>query len=101
MNSSPPKLSKQAKRRANAPDVRSSVCAYCRIRRAVNRDHVVPKALSKTHVFKYAYLPDRLKRTVPACFECKMRKASRRLVPPSWAGYVDALNDEFGGTPWR
>ena len=77
------------------------LCSYCGVRRAVNRDHVVPKALSKTHVFQYAFLPEKLKRLVPACFECNTRKGTRRLVPPSWEPLVEMLNEEFPGTPWR
>lgn len=48
-----------------------------------------------------AAIPSDFLGTVPCCFECNMRKGTRRLVPPSWAGKVDALNAFFGGTEWR
>jgi len=84
-----------------------SICAYCGLRRAVNLDHVVPKS---TPLWKYrrdlveippAIAHGELTATVPACFDCNIRKGARRLVPPSWADKIDALNDYFGGTPWR
>ena len=75
----------------------SGVCAYCGTRRAVNRDHVVPKALRKNR----GVLPMHLLITEPSCFECNIRKGQRHLVPPSWAHLVDELNEVVGGAPWR
>lgn len=46
-------------------------------------------------------MPVELTYTVPACFACNIRKGARRLVPPSWADKIEALNDYFGGVPFR
>ena len=87
------------------------LCAYCHKERAVNRDHVVPKSLRKTHNTNYRVssarresrtpVPAELLRTVPSCFACNIRKGSRRLVPPSWAKHIARLDELFPGTPWR
>lgn len=73
-----------------------SACAYCGKARAVNADHVVPKSLRK----KYG-CPEFLRATVGACFRCNHLKGARRLVPPSWAQWITALNEAYPGTPWR
>lgn len=80
-------------------------CAYCRKRRAVNRDHVIPRSVLRTY---NATAPDDAPSVPPewlvevaSCFECNILKGRRRLVPPSWAKQVDELNRFFGGTPWR
>ena len=78
-----------------------NTCAYCGTRRAVHADHVVPKGYSKRNKARYDAMPDEWKVTVGACTECNWGKYTRRLVPPSWADKIDALNDYFGGTPWR
>lgn len=86
------------------------LCAYCGVRRAVNRDHVVPKAfrrnrkafvrVSKTRREWRTDMPDELLATVPACFECNNRKGTRKLVPPSWADKIPALQEAIPGD-WR
>lgn len=84
-------------------------CAYCRKARAVNRDHVVPKALRKGYEanqrvvseWQKEAIPLDLLGTVPSCFNCNIRKGTRRLVPPSWADRVEDLNRFFGGREWR
>lgn len=96
-----------------------TLCAYCRERRAVNRDHVVPQSLQRKHAPRRPTLtvvlgaeqiyrsvirppiPPDLLGTVPSCFECNNRKGTRRLVPPDWKSKVPALNAFFGGAPWR
>ena len=86
------------------------VCAYCRTRRAVNRDHVVPRLLRKgyeadgrvvSNEWRKEAIPAEFLGTVGACFTCNHLKGTRRLVPPSWGKWVPALNDFFGGTPFR
>lgn len=82
------------------------LCAYCGERKAVSRDHVVPRALRKHYlpnrkVDQRPKIPRELMGTVVACAECNVRKATRRLVPPSWAEKIDALNAFFGGVEWR
>lgn len=72
-----------------------SVCAYCRKRRAVNQDHVVPKSVAKRYE-----LPMHLAKTVGSCFECNMRKGARKLVPPSWEKHLTELNFWVPGA-WR
>lgn len=74
-------------------------CAYCRERYAVNRDHVVPKSYRKHRPTDS--IPTHLRETVPACFQCNLRKGTRRLVPPSWADRLDELNEVLPGVPWR
>ena len=70
-------------------------CAYCG-QPAIHMDHVVPKSLQrKWHV------PKEWKGTVPCCGPCNWRKGTRRLVPPSWEKHVEALNEFFGGSPFR
>ena len=70
-------------------------CAYCGVRRAVNRDHVVPKSLAKRYD-----LPDELRATVPACFECNIRKGTRKLIPRSWESKIPELKALIPGH-WR
>lgn len=72
------------------------VCAYCNQRRAVNKDHVIPKSTAKKHL----NLPAELLVTVPSCFECNIRKGTRKLVPPSWADRVEMLRVFIPGQ-WR
>lgn len=72
-----------------------SLCAYCQERPAVNRDHVVPRVMAKRYE-----LPDELRLTVPACFECNIRKSTRKLVPSSWADKIPALKALIPGQ-WR
>jgi hypothetical protein len=97
--------------RARATGVSIVTCAYCGVRRAVNRDHVIPKALRKNGaikrrgkairaVFEVRIIPEELARTVPCCFECNMRKGTRKLVPPSWAQHIPALKELIPGK-WR
>jgi hypothetical protein len=81
----------------NRPPWHVDRCAYCRKARAVNRDHVIPKSLRK----RLGEVPAHLLLTVPACFACNIRKGQRHLVPPSWAGLVDELNEVVGGAEWR
>ena len=92
------------------PAVGYTTCAYCGVRRAVQRDHVIPDSLVKKYdqmaasrkIGRHLYMiPNEWRQLVPACFECNIAKAARRLIPPSWADKIDALNDYFGGTPWR
>lgn len=75
-------------------------CSYCGVRRAVNADHVVPKSLQKKLRQRGVVLPTELKGTVPSCFECNMRKATRKLVPPSWEDRIPALVAAVPGQ-WR
>lgn len=95
---------------ARSQTAREGACAYCGVRRGVNQDHVVPASVAKK--FRHApgacpcalherKIPEEWLVTVDACFECNNRKGARRLVPPSWGDKVDALNEFFGGTPWR
>lgn len=73
------------------------LCAYCGERRAVNRDHVVPRVLQKKYKDR---LPAELRGTVPSCFECNIRKGTRKLVPPSWSKSIPALKEIIPGK-WR
>jgi hypothetical protein len=75
-------------------------CVYCGERRAVTRDHVIPRAVLRTY---NATAPDDAPSVppewlgeVPACLECNVRKGRRRFVPPSWADQVSQLNEFFG-----
>jgi 5-methylcytosine-specific restriction endonuclease McrA len=70
-------------------------CAYCGTRRAVHRDHVVPKSHRRR-----SDLPDDLRDTVPSCFDCNIRKGARKLVPVSWADRIPLLQEYIPG-PWR
>lgn len=72
-------------------------CSYCMKRRAVHRDHVIPKAFYH-RLRRVVSFDPALKETVPSCEECNWRKLTRLLVPPSWADRVDALNDLHLGT---
>lgn len=77
-------------------------CAYCGVRRAGNRDHVIPKSVLARAVrdatlgvrakdpLKNA--PNWLQETVASCFQCNMRKGTRRLCPPSWRHRLRRLN---------
>jgi 5-methylcytosine-specific restriction endonuclease McrA len=80
-------------------------CAYCQAARAVNWDHVVPRSLvrryNRSAPLDAPSIPAEWLVVVGACFACNIRKGSRRLVPPSWAKQVHALNRFFGGTPFR
>lgn len=58
-------------------------------------DHVVPRSLARRHT-----LPPHLAATEPACFECNIRKGTRKLVPPSWENSIPALKEAIPG-PWR
>ena len=83
-----------------------SVCSYCGTRRAVNKDHVIPRSIAKLQRPTRKHpdrkpLPEHLLVTVPSCFECNIRKQSRRLIPASWADRVDLLNELIPGSPWR
>ena len=83
----------------------TGACAYCGVRKAVNRDHVIPRSLIRNYN-RFApddapSIPAEWLEVVGACFECNIRKSSRRLVPPSWIKRVKALNRFFPGTPWR
>lgn len=73
----------------------SGVCAYCLKKRATNRDHVVPRSIAKRY-----NLPEALKATVPACFDCNNRKGTRKLIPASWACHIPALQEVIPGA-WR
>jgi hypothetical protein len=86
------------------------LCAYCRKAPAVDRDHVVPQSLMKTHrvrltaLRKARLLPLTMKvlrQTVPACRACNFLKGNRRLVPASRAHLIPAYTEIFPGTPWR
>lgn len=81
-------------------------CSYCGLRRACNRDHVVPKSFVRKWTLTHGperehAIPADFLLTVPSCLECNVRKGTRRLVPPSWAGKVKRLNRFFGGVPFR
>ena len=80
-------------------------CAYCGERRAVNQDHVIPRAVLRRYnrhsPIDAPSVPAEWLITVPSCFECNIRKGPRRLVPSSWEKYVPKLNKFFGGVEWR
>ena len=81
------------------------LCAYCQTRRGYTKDHVIPRALlrryNRTAPLEAPSIPPKWLDTVPCCLECNVRKATRRLVPPSWERQVTALNRFFPGVPWR
>lgn len=83
----------------------AQACAYCGVRRAVNQDHVVPRAMVRRYnrysPLEKPSIPPEWLVTVPSCFPCNIRKGPRRLVPPSWEKQVPKLNRFFGGVPWR
>lgn len=74
----------------------SKLCAYCGKRRAVNSDHVVPRSLAR----RFPDMPAELRATVPSCFDCNIRKGTRKLVPPSWEPYIPGLTLLIPGH-WR
>lgn len=81
------------------------ICAYCGERRAVGRDHVVPKTIAKRLKLRKSRrnnpdFPQDLLATVPACLECNVRKSTRKLVPPSWEDKIPRLVELLPG-PWR
>lgn len=75
------------------------MCAYCGAP-AVNKDHVVPKSLQRKCRLLGIPLSAELSATVNACFACNIRKATRKLVPPSWADKIPALKEAIPGQ-WR
>lgn len=79
-------------------------CAYCG-KQAAHIDHVVPRSERKKFNFrrigKRGMIPDEFMGLEPACISCNLNKGQRRLVPPSWAHLVDAMNEFFGGNRWR
>lgn len=75
-------------------------CAYCQQERAVNRDHVIPKSMAKKLRKRGVVIPEALLGTVPSCFACNTRKATRKLVPSSWADRIPALKEAIPGH-WR
>jgi hypothetical protein len=76
-------------------------CAYCRVRRAVHADHVIPKSLQKKYARMGKPFPAALCETVGACAPCNWLKLTLRLVPPSWADRLDEINALVSGTPFR
>ena len=72
-------------------------CAYCGAPNPRTIDHIVAKADRRRAGI------DDLDETylVPACLGDNVLKGTRRLVPPSWAEKVDALNSFFGGVEFR
>lgn len=80
-------------------------CAYCGVRRAVTRDHVIPRSVLRSYNRAAPEgapsVPGKWLDVVGACFECNVTKSSSRLVPPSWKAEVNQLNRFFGGTEWR
>ena len=81
-------------------------CEYCGAR-AVNADHVVPRSvykrlsrgvLARREMTIRKQPPSWLKDTVGACFDCNMAKASRLLIPRSWAHRLEELNSLGIGT---
>lgn len=84
--------------------IRSQPCAYCGDP-AVNGDHVIPRSVVRSYNWsapaEAKSIPAAWLEIVPACFACNILKGTRRLVPPSWARRVAAMNRFFGGTPWR
>lgn len=78
----------------------TGVCAYCRSRRAVGRDHVIPKSLAKRLKHRGVEITVELLVTVPACLECNVRKGTRKLVPPKWESKIRQLKEVVPGK-WR
>ena len=83
-----------------------TLCAYCRRRLAVTRDHVVPRQLRRHYqpnrkVEQRPRIPSEFMATVPCCLTCNVNKGTRHLVPPSWADKVAALNEFFCGAEFR
>ena len=70
-------------------------CQYCGAF-ATTLDHIIPKADRRRMKVKSddeAYL-------VAACLDCNVRKGTRRLVPPMWAGRIADLED-WSGKRWK
>lgn len=87
--------------------IAAELCAYCQKEPAVTKDHVVPKTfLRKGHAWSnqrrkaLRALDPSLLKTVPACYTCNLRKATRKLVPASWEGKIPLLKQAIPG-PWR
>lgn len=89
-------------------------CAYCHERPSFSRDHVIPKSLRRKAICRWVQktgacpckvthraIDPLLLGLVPSCLICNVNKGTRRLVPVSWADRIEALNDFFGGAPWR
>lgn len=89
-------------------NVRGLPCEYCRVRPAGNADHVVPKARLATAIKEHTMgiraidplkdAPDWLRDTIPSCFQCNTKKATRLLAPPSWKSRIKRLNKIGLGT---
>lgn len=67
-------------------------CQYCQ-GRATTMDHLIPKAERRRH----GIADDDERYLVACCLDDNLRKATRRLVPPSWAGRLSELP---GTRPW-
>lgn len=76
-------------------------CMYCRTKRAVHADHVIPKSLQKKYARMGKPFPADLCATVGSCMACNLLKATLRLVPPAWEHRLDEINALVGGTPFR
>lgn len=84
--------------------IRGSACVYCG-KPAVNGEHVIPRALVRkynaTAPEEAPSIPAEWLVVEPSCFNCNIRKGTRRLVPPSWKHRIAAMNRFFGGVEWR
>ena len=68
-----------------------SMCAYCRVRPGIQRDHVVARAMRRRH-----HIADSDERYhVRACMQCNVNKLTRKLYP---AGFDVSL---LPGNGWR
>lgn len=76
----------------------SKLCEYCHERRAIHRDHVVPRSLLRRF---HGNVPAHLLELAFSCGLCNWRKQARRLIPESWAPRLAELTALFPGTPWR
>lgn len=85
-------------------EIRGRPCAYCGAP-AQNGDHVIPKSeltkYNRTAPEDALSIPKAWLAVEPACITCNVNKGRRRLVPPTWARRVKAMNRFFGGAPWR